>query len=160
MVTPTAPSEVIIGKMLPYFFMGIVQVISILIIAFGLFKMPLTGSAWALSALLFTYGVTTLMVGILISTMAQSQIQAMQLSFYYMMPTIMLTGFMFPYSGMPEWAQWISTTLPMTYFIRGARGVFLKEFGLADMWPNLWPIGLAFFFFLFTSIKSYRKTLN
>jgi ABC-2 type transport system permease protein len=76
------------------------------------------------------------------------------------MPTIMLTGFMFPYSGMPEWAQWISTTLPMTYFIRGARGVFLKEFGLADMWPNLWPIGLAFFFFLFTSIKSYRKTLN
>lgn len=160
MVTPTAPSEVIIGKMIPYFFMGVVQVISILIIAFWLFKMPLTGSAWALAALLFAYGLTTLMVGILISTMAQSQIQAMQLSFYYMMPTILLTGFMFPYSGMPTWAQWISTTLPMTYFIRGARGVFLKEFDLIDMWPNLWPIGLAFIVFLFTSIKSYRKTLS
>lgn len=160
MVTPTQPAEVIIGKMIPYFFMGIVQVISILIIAFWLFKMPLTGSAWALTALLLAYGITTLMVGILISTMAQSQIQAMQLSFYYMMPTILLTGFMFPYSGMPEWAQWISTTLPMTYFIRGARGVFLKEFDIIDMWPNLWPIGLAFIVFLVTSIKSYRKTLG
>jgi ABC-2 type transport system permease protein len=82
------------------------------------------------------------------------------LSFYYMMPTIMLTGFMFPYSGMPQWAQWISTTLPMTYFIRGARGVFLKEFSLLDMWPNLWPIACAFVFFLWASIKSYRKTLS
>jgi len=160
MVTPTQPAEVIIGKMIPYFFMGIVQVISILIIAFWLFKMPLTGSAWALTALLLAYGITTLMVGILISTMAQSQIQAMQLSFYYMMPTILLTGFMFPFSGMPAWAQWISTTLPMTYFIRGARGVFLKEFDIVDMWPNLWPIGLAFIVFLVTSIKSYRKTLG
>ena len=160
MVTPTAPSEVIVGKMIPYFFMGIVQVLSILAIAFWLFKMPLTGSAWALTALLFVYGVTTLMVGILISTAAQSQIQAMQLSFYYMMPTIMLSGFMFPYSGMPQWAQWISSTLPMTYFIRGARGVFLKEFDLADMWTNLWPICVAFVVFLITSIKSYRKTLN
>jgi ABC-2 type transport system permease protein len=84
----------------------------------------------------------------------------MQLSFYYMMPTLLLTGFMFPYSGMPEWAQWISTTLPMTYFIRGARGVFLKEFSLLDMWPNLWPIGVAFVVFLWASIKSYRKTLS
>jgi len=160
MVTPTKPAEVIIGKMVPYFVMGIFQVITILIIAFWLFKMPLTGSAWALAALLLLYGITTLMVGILISSAAQSQIQAMQLSFYYMMPTLLLTGFMFPYSGMPEWAQWISTTLPMTYFIRGARGVFLKEFSLLDMWPNLWPIGVAFVVFLWASIKSYRKTLS
>ncbi|RZL11778.1 MAG: ABC transporter permease [Rubrivivax sp.] len=160
MVTPTKPSEVIVGKMIPYFFMGVVQVLSILAIAFWLFKMPLTGSVTALASLLLTYGVTTLMVGILISTAAASQIQAMQLSFYYMMPTIMLSGFMFPYSGMPHWAQWISSTLPMTYFIRGARGVFLKEFSMVDMWPNLWPIGLACLVFLVTSIKSYRKTLS
>lgn len=160
MVTPTAPSEVIIGKMIPYFFMGVVQVLSILAIAFWLFKMPLTGSPWALASLLLVYGITTLMVGIMISTAAQSQIQAMQLSFYYMMPTIMLSGFMFPYSGMPQWAQWISSTLPMTYFIRGARGVFLKEYDMVDMWTNLWPIGLACALFLVTSIKSYRKTLN
>ncbi len=160
MVTPTRPSEVIVGKMIPYFFMGILQVLSILAIAFWLFKMPLTGSVMALASLLFTYGVTTLMVGILISTAAASQIQAMQLSFYYMMPTIMLSGFIFTYSGMKQWAQWISSTLPMTYFIRGARGVFLKEFGMVDMWPNLWPIGLACLVFLVTSIKSYRKTLS
>ncbi len=160
MVTPTKPAEVIIGKMAPYFLMGVLQVLSILAIAFWLFKIPLTGSAWALAALLFIYGTTTLMVGILISTAAQTQIQAMQLSFYYMMPTILLTGFMFPASGMPEWAQWISATLPMTYFIQGARGVFLKEFSMLDMWPNLWPIGLAFIVFLWSSIKSYRKTLG
>jgi ABC-2 type transport system permease protein len=160
MVTPTKPAEVIIGKMGPYFLMGVVQVISILAIAFWIFGMPLTGSAVALGALLFIYGITTLMVGILISTMAGTQIQAMQLSFYYMMPTILLTGFMFPISGMPEWAQKFSTTLPMTYFIRGARGAFLKEFSLLDMWPNLWPIGLAFIVFLWASVKSYRKTLG
>jgi ABC-2 type transport system permease protein len=160
MVTPTKPAEVIIGKMGPYFLMGVVQVVSILAIAFLLFKMPLTGSALALGALLFMYGITTLMVGILISTMASSQIQAMQLSFYYMMPTILLTGFMFPISGMPEVAQKFSEVLPMTYFIRGARGAFLKEFSLLDMWPNLWPIGLAFIVFLWASVKSYRKTLG
>jgi ABC-2 type transport system permease protein len=160
LVTPTSPAEVIVGKMIPYFMMGILQVIGILVIAFGLFKMPLTGSVWALFSLLLIFGLTTLMVGILISTIAKSQIDAMQMAFFYFTPSLMLSGFMFPFSGMPQWAQHIGTFLPMTYFIQGARGVFLKGFTMHDMWAYLWPIATAMLVFLLVAIKSYKKTLK
>ena len=113
-----------------------------------------------MSALLLAYGITTLSVGILISSAAMSQMQAMQLSFFYFLPSILLSGFMFPYSGMPKWAQIISQGLPLTYFVRGSRGVFLKEFTLVDMWPHLWPIMLAGLVFGLLAVKSYRRTLN
>ena len=89
-----------------------------------------------------------------------SQMQAMQLSFFYFLPSILLSGFMFPYSGMPKWAQVISQGLPLTYFVRGSRGVFLKEFTLVDMWPHLWPIMLAGLIFGLLAVKSYRRTLS
>lgn len=160
LVTPTEPWEMIIGKIIPTFLVGVVQVSIILLIAFFLFKLPLTGDPLALIALLLAYGITTLAVGILISTLAMSQMQAMQLSFFYFLPSILLSGFMFPYSGMPGWAQVISQGLPLTYFVRGSRGVFLKEFTLVDMWPHLWPIMLAGLLFSLLAIKSYRRTLN
>lgn len=160
LVTPIKPWEMIIGKIIPTFLVGVVQVIIILAIAFGLFKLPLTGDPLALTVLLLAYGITTLSVGILISTVALSQMQAMQLSFFYFLPSILLSGFMFPFSGMPSWAQFISQGLPLTYFVRGSRGVFLKEFTLVDMWPHLWPIMLAGLIFSLLAIKSYKKTLN
>lgn len=160
LVTPTEPWEMIIGKIIPTFLVGVVQVSIILCIAFFLFRMPLTGDPLALIALLLAYGITTLAVGILISTAAMSQMQAMQLSFFYFLPSILLSGFMFPYSGMPKWAQIISQGLPLTYFVRGSRGVFLKEFTLVDMWPHLWPIMLAGLIFGLLAVKSYRRTLN
>ena len=160
LVTPTEPWEMIIGKIIPTFLVGVVQVSIILAIAFLLFKLPLTGDPLALIALLLAYGITTLAVGILISTAAMSQMQAMQLSFFYFLPSILLSGFMFPYSGMPQWAQVISQGLPLTYFVRGSRGVFLKEFTLIDMWPHLWPIMLAGLVFGLLAVKSYRRTLN
>ncbi len=160
LVTPTEPWEMIIGKIIPTFLVGVVQVSIILAIAFLLFKLPLTGDPLALIALLLAYGITTLSVGILISTAAMSQMQAMQLSFFYFLPSILLSGFMFPYSGMPKWAQIISQGLPLTYFVRGSRGVFLKEFTLVDMWPHLWPIMLAGLVFGLLAVKSYRRTLN
>lgn len=160
LVTPTEPWEMIIGKIIPTFLVGVVQVSIILCIAFFLFKMPLTGDPLALIALLLVYGLTTLAVGILISSAALSQMQAMQLSFFYFLPSILLSGFMFPYSGMPKWAQVISQGLPLTYFVRGSRGVFLKEFTLVDMWPHLWPIMLAGLIFGLLAVKSYRRTLN
>lgn len=160
LVTPTEPWEMIIGKIIPTFLVGVVQVSIILSIAFFLFKLPLTGDPLALIALLLAYGITTLSVGILISTAAMSQMQAMQLSFFYFLPSILLSGFMFPYSGMPKWAQIISQGLPLTYFVRGSRGVFLKEFTLVDMWPHLWPIMLAGLVFGLLAVKSYRRTLN
>lgn len=160
LVTPTEPWEMIIGKIIPTFLVGVIQVSIILMIAFFLFKLPLTGDPLALIALLLAYGITTLAVGILISTLAMSQMQAMQLSFFYFLPSILLSGFMFPYSGMPGWAQVISQGLPLTYFVRGSRGVFLKEFTLIDMWPHLWPIMLAGLIFSLLAVKSYRRTLN
>ena len=160
LVTPTEPWEMIIGKIIPTFLVGVGQVSIILCIAFFLFKMPLTGDPLALIALLLAYGITTLAVGILISSAALSQMQAMQLSFFYFLPSILLSGFMFPYSGMPKWAQIISQGLPLTYFVRGSRGVFLKEFTLVDMWPHLWPIMLAGLIFGLLAVKSYRRTLN
>lgn len=160
LVTPTEPWEMIIGKIIPTFLVGVVQVSIILCIAFFLFKMPLTGDPLALIALLLAYGITTLAVGILISTAAMSQMQAMQLSFFYFLPSILLSGFMFPYSGMPKWAQIISQGLPLTYFVRGSRGVFLKEFTLLDMWPHLRPIMLAGLIFGLLAVKSYRRTLS
>ena len=99
-------------------------------------------------------------MGILISTAAGSQMQAMQLSFFYFLPSILLSGFMFPYSGMPYWGQRIADVLPLTYFVRGSRGVFLKDFSLMDMWPHLWPIGLAFMVFTGLAIKGFKRTLN
>ena len=160
LVTPIRPWEMIIGKIIPTFLVGVGQVIIILAIAFGLFKLPLTGDPLALTVLLLAYGITTLSVGILISTVALSQMQAMQLSFFYFLPSILLSGFMFPFSGMPTWAQFISQGLPLTYFVRGSRGVFLKEFSLIDMWPHLWPIMLAGLVFSLLAIKSYKKTLS
>ena len=160
LVTPTEPWEMIIGKIIPNFFVGVIQVLIILAIAFFLFRMPLTGSPWALVTLLLLYGLVTLAVGILISTAAGSQMQAMQLSFFYFLPSILLSGFMFPYSGMPKWAQFIASGLPLTYFVRGSRGVFLKDFSLADMWPHLWPIALALVVITALAIKSYKRTLN
>ena len=160
LVTPIRPWEMIIGKSIPTFLAGVAQVIMILVIAFGLFKLPLTGDPLALLVLLLAYGITTMSVGILISTLALSQMQAMQLSFFYFLPSILLSGFMFPYSGMPGWAQVISKGLPMSYFVVGSRGVFLKEFTMMDMWPHLWPIMLAGLVFTLLAVKSYKRTLS
>lgn len=160
LVTPIRPWEMIVGKIIPTFLVGVVQVIVTLVIAFGMFKLPLTGDPVALAILLLAYGLTTLSVGILISTVALSQMQAMQLSFFYFIPSILLSGFMFPFSGMPGWAQFIAKGLPLTYFVRGSRGVFLKDFNLIDMWPHLWPILVAGFVFSLLATLSYKKTLS
>lgn len=160
LVTPIRPWEMIVGKIIPTFLVGVVQVLVTLVIAFGMFKLPLTGDPVALAILLLAYGLTTLSVGILISTVALSQMQAMQLSFFYFIPSILLSGFMFPFSGMPGWAQFIAKGLPLTYFVRGSRGVFLKDFNLIDMWPHLWPILVAGFVFSLLATLSYKKTLT
>ena len=159
LVTPTAPWEMILGKIVPTMLIGVAQVSLILMIAFFLFKLPLTGDPFALTALLLAYGLTTVSMGVLISTVATSQMQAMQLSFFYFLPSILLSGFMFPYSGMPRWAQFISQGLPLTHFVRGSRGVFLKEFTMMDMWPHLWPIMIAGTIFALLAIKTSKKTL-
>ena len=86
--------------------------------------------------------------------------QALQMTFFFFLPSMLLSGFMFPFSGMPGWAQFIAKGLPLTYFVRGSRGVFLKDFNLIDMWPHLWPILVAGFVFSLLATLSYKKTLN
>jgi ABC-2 type transport system permease protein len=101
-----------------------------------------------------------LAVGITFSTLARNQLQAMQLSFFFFLPSILLSGFMFPFRGMPAWAQAVGSVLPLTHYLRLVRGVLLKGNGLAEIWPNLWPIALFLVVVLTVGVKRYRQTLD
>jgi len=99
-------------------------------------------------------------VGITFSTLARNQLQAMQLSFFFFLPSILLSGFMFPFRGMPAWAQVLGSILPLTHYLRLVRGVLLKGNGLAEIWPNLWPIALFLVVVLAVGVRRYRQTLD
>jgi ABC-2 type transport system permease protein len=101
-----------------------------------------------------------LTVGITLSSMAQNQLQAMQLTFFYFLPGMLLSGFMFPYRGMPEWAQVVGSVVPMTYFNRLVRGVFLKGNGFPDLWPDLWPLIVFTAVVMTVAVVTYRRTLD
>src|ERR1700681_2494034 len=123
---PIKPVEIMLGKIIPYIMVGFVQAAMILGIGIGLFGVPLLGSL-ALLALLSTLFITThLSIGYTFSTIAQNQLQAMQMSLMFFLPNILLSGFMFPFAGMPKWAQWIGEGLPLTHYLRIVRGVMLK----------------------------------
>ena len=102
--------------------------------------MPFVGSLVALYVASLLFIAANLTVGITFSSLAQNQLQAMQMTFFFFLPTILLSGFMFPFRGMPEWAQWIGSVLPLTYFIRLVRGILLKGNDWADLWPSIWPL--------------------
>ncbi|MGF6470704.1 ABC-type multidrug transport system permease subunit [Paraburkholderia youngii] len=111
-----------------------------------------------LSALLFV--AANLTIGITLSSLAQNQLQAMQLTMFYFLPNILLSGFMFPFAGMPKWAQYIGNLLPLTYFNRLVRGILLKGVGWADMWPHVWPLLIFLFVVMGVAVKFYRRTLD
>ncbi|MGH8210028.1 MAG: ABC transporter permease, partial [Steroidobacteraceae bacterium] len=139
LATPALPVEVMTGKIVPYVIIGLVQVSIILAAARYVFHVPFEGGLIAiyLAALLFI--AATLTVGITLSSLAQNQLQAMQLTFFYFLPSLLLSGFMFPFAGMPRWAQFIGNLLPLTYFNRLTRGILLKGNGWVDLWPSVWP---------------------
>ncbi len=157
---PVRPLEVMCGKIVPYIAIGLIQASIILAAAFFLFKIPFQGSILAiyLGALLFV--AANLSVGITLSSLARNQLQAMQLTIFYFLPSILLSGFMFPFRGMPEWAQYIGGCLPLTYFNRFIRGILLKGAGWEDSWPHIWPIMLFVCLFMGIAVKFYRKTLD
>lgn len=158
--TPAKPVEVITGKIVPYIFIGLIQVTMILFAACFLFHVPLFGSVIALyiSAILFI--AANLTVGITFSSLADNQLQAIQMSFFYFLPNVLLSGFMFPFNGMPGWAQAIGNLLPMTYFNRLARGIFLKGNGWLELWPNIWPLILFTVIVLMIALHFYHSTLD
>ena len=160
LATPLEPLEVMIGKLAPYVLVGLIQTVIILILAKLLFAVPMMGgwTGLVLGVSLFITG--SLALGFLISTVARSQLQAMQMSFFYILPSILLSGFMFPFRGMPVWAQWIGQVIPVTHFLRVVRGALLKGQDLGDMWREL--LALLAFVCVVTALAMarYRRTLD
>lgn len=142
LATPVRPAEVMAGKLAPYVIVGLVQAGIILLLARALFDVPMEGGwlAFGIGLLLFIIG--SLALGFLISTVAKTQLQAMQMSFFYMLPSILLSGFMFPFAGMPGWAQAIGTAIPVTHFLRIVRGALLKGEGLSGSLSSLFALTL------------------
>ena len=160
LATPVRPFEVMSGKMVPYILIGLIQATIILLAARFVFHVPFEGSIVAiyLSALLFI--AAQLQVGITLSSFAQNQLQAMQLTFFYFLPNILLSGFMFPFQGMPRWARYIGEVLPLTHFNRLIRGILLKGNGWDNLWPNIWPLIIFTFIVMALALRFYRKTLD
>jgi ABC-2 type transport system permease protein len=157
---PLRPAEVMLGKILPYVAVGYVQVTVVLLAARYLFGVPMLGSLALLSAALLAFIGANLSVGFTFSTLARNQLQAMQLTFFFFLPSILLSGFMFPFAGMPAWAQVIGEVLPLTHFLRVVRGVLLKGNGPAEIWPNVWPLLLFMAVLSTVALKRYRRTLD
>ena len=158
--TPVRPLEVLLGKIAPYVLVGYVQTGVFLLAGRFVFSVPFLGSPLAFFIGFNLYIVTNLALGFLISTLARSQMQAMQLSFFTILPTILLSGFMFPFAGMPGWARAIGTALPATHFLRLTRKVMLKGAGLGDVGWNLLGITVIMLVIVTVALRRYRQTLD
>ena len=160
LATPVRPVEVMLGKILPYIVIGYIQLTVILLAAFALFEVPMVGSFSLLMAMIGVFMLANLSVGFTFSTLAQNQLQAMQMTFFFFLPSILLSGFMFPFRGMPQWAQWLGEALPLTHFLRIVRGIMLKGNDAQQVLPELWPM-LVFLALAGTlALARYRQTLD
>jgi ABC-2 type transport system permease protein len=157
---PAQPLEVMTGKIVPYIFIGLIQSTIILIAARFMFGVPFMGSLIVLYVVVLLFIAANLTVGITISSLAQNQLQALQLTFFYFLPTMLLSGFMFPFQGMPGWARAIGNVMPATYFMRLVRGVLLKGNGWIDLWPNIWPLMVFTVIVMCFALVFYRRTLD
>ena len=160
LATPVRPLEVMIGKIVPYIIVGYIQVSIILAVARLLFAVPMVGSLALLSLVLIVFIAANLAIGFTFSTIAKNQLQAMQMGFFFFLPSILLSGFMFPFRGMPVWAQWIGQIFPLTHFLRVVRGILLKGNDLAAILPNVWPIAAFLLVAALVALNRYRETLD
>ena len=157
---PTRPLEVLIGKIMPYILVGYLQLGIILLMAHFVFGVPILGSVTLLLSVSLIFIAANLAMGITFSTIAQNQLQAGQMAFFMFLPSMLLSGYLFPFRGMPNWAQWVGDALPLTHYLRIARGILLKGNGVADIWPDVWPIALFSIVMLTIGVKRYRQTLD
>ncbi|GAB3251632.1 ABC transporter permease [Chitinimonas naiadis] len=160
LATPVRPLEVMVGKIAPYILIGYVQVSVILLAAKFIFAVPFVGSLLLLLGCILLFIAANLTVGITISSVARNQTQAMQMTFFFFLPSMLLSGFMFPFRGMPAWAQAIGEVLPLTHFLRLIRGVMLKGSHLTELWPSVWPLLLFICVVMAVGLKRFRKTLD
>jgi ABC-2 type transport system permease protein len=160
LATPALPIEVMTGKIVPYILIGLIQVSLIIAAALALFEVPMQGNPALLYFVVLIFIAANLTLGITFSSIARNQLQAMQMTFFFFLPSILLSGFMFPFRGMPEWAQWLGSLLPLTHFLLLVRGIMLKGNTLIDLWPQLWPI-LAFMLVVIgIGLRFYKRTLD
>jgi ABC-2 type transport system permease protein len=125
-----------------------------------IFAVPVVGSLALLLLSSIPFIAANLAVGITFSTVAQNQLQAVQMAFFYFLPSILLSGFMFPFQGMPKWAQVIGSALPLTYYLRVVRGIVLKGNGFLDIFPQMWPMLVFLAIMMIVAVKRYRQTLD
>jgi ABC-2 type transport system permease protein len=158
--TPVSVSELMVGKVLPYAVIGLVQTTVILLVGLWLFDVPFRGSVLDIYVAAILLVLANLTLGLLISTKAQTQFQAMQMTFFVFLPSILLSGFMFPFAGMPQVVQWIAEVLPLTHFLRLIRGVMLRGARLVELWPSVLAL-VAFTAVMMTAaILRFRKRLD
>jgi ABC-2 type transport system permease protein len=157
---PVYPIEVMLGKLIPYITVGYLQVVLILCAAKLLFAVPMQGNIVLLLVVCLPFIIANLAVGLTFSTIATNQLQAAQATMFFFLPSILLSGFMFPFRGMPEWAQFIGNLLPLTYFVKIVRGILLKGNGFIEIWPSVWPILVFCLVILIIALLRYRQTLD
>ncbi|MDD3118468.1 MAG: ABC transporter permease [Victivallales bacterium] len=158
--TPVRPLEVMLGKIVPYLLVGYVQIGLILVIAWAVFDIRVVGSLPLLLLLSLFFIAANLAVGVTISTIARNQVQAVQMSIFFFLPSILLSGFMFPRRGMPEWAQWIGTALPLTHYLQIVRGIILRGTLLNDLWTPIMAMIVFFLIVVMIGLARYRQTLD
>jgi ABC-2 type transport system permease protein len=158
--TPVSPWELTVGKVVPFMLIGLVQVTVVLLLGWLIFSVPIRGHIADVYIAALTFIVASLALGVFLSTLAHSQFQAMQLAFFTFLPQILLSGFMFPYAGMPRAAQWIAEVLPMTHFIRLIRGIMLRASTLADLWRELAALGVFIVVMLTIAVARVHKRLD
>jgi ABC-2 type transport system permease protein len=160
LATPVRPFEVITGKIIPYIIVGYIQVALIMLALWLIFGVPIQGSLVLLSASVLLFIIANLMVGITFSTLAKNQLQAMQMTFFFFLPSLLLSGFMFPFRGMPEWAQYLGELFPLTHFLRIVRGILLKGNALPEILPEIWPLALFLAVAATVALIRYKETLD
>lgn len=160
LATPVRPIEVMIGKIVPYIMVGYVQQLLIILAGIVIFRVPHDGSLLLLLIATLPFIFANLAVGLTFSTIAKNQLQAVQMTFFFFLPSILLSGFMFPFHGMPQWAQIIGNCLPLTHFLNIVRGILLKGNHISDFYSQLWPLFLFIFIVMSIAVLRYKETLD
>ena len=159
-VTPIDKTSLMLGKLVPFVLVGYVQMTVVMGLGWVIFDIPIRGSLLLLYLLTATFIVASLGVGLLISTVARSQAQAMQLSFFFMLPNILLSGYIFPRAAMPEPAQWVGALLPLTFFLKILRGILLKGIGIAHLWKEALILAAFSAVLVSVSVRRFSKTIE
>src|SRR5450755_875032 len=157
---PITPVEIMLGKIIPYVFVGFVQATLIIGVGVVLFGVPIVGNLTVLAALSTLFIATNLSIGYTFSTVAQNQLQAVQMSIMFFLPNILLSGFMFPFAGMPTWAQWIGEALPLTHYLRIVRSIMLKGSSVADLRDDAVALFVLMLVAMTIAVTRFRRTLD